>query len=65
MARPSSLHRLGMFLVGALSALRASILAFVQILGGMTGAAIIDALTPGKFRCRFEKVTRADGGFLP
>ncbi|TKA58512.1 hypothetical protein B0A53_00252 [Rhodotorula sp. CCFEE 5036] len=38
---------LGMFLVGALSALRASILAFVQILGGITGAAIIDALTPG------------------
>ncbi|GAA5950998.1 hypothetical protein JCM8115_005028 [Rhodotorula mucilaginosa] len=43
---------LGMFLVGALSALRASILAFVQILGGITGAAIIDALTPGTLNAR-------------
>jgi aquaporin related protein len=54
-----------MFLVGALSALRASILAFVQILGGITGAAIIDALTPGKFRYRFEIATLANGAFLP
>lgn len=36
-----------MLLVGALSPVRAAILAVVQILGAITGAAIIDALTPG------------------
>ncbi|GAA5868368.1 hypothetical protein JCM3774_003269 [Rhodotorula dairenensis] len=43
---------LGMFLIGALSPLRAAILTFVQILGGITGAAIIDALTPGTLNAR-------------
>jgi aquaporin related protein len=38
---------LGMALVGALSPTRAVLLSFVQILGGITGAAIIDAITPG------------------
>jgi aquaporin related protein len=38
---------LGMMLVGALTPVRAALLAFVQILGGITGAAIIDAITPG------------------
>lgn len=38
---------LGMMLVGALTPVRAGLLAFVQILGGITGAAIIDAITPG------------------
>jgi glycerol uptake facilitator-like aquaporin len=41
--------RLGMLLVGALSPVRAAILAVVQILGAITGAAIIQALTPGAF----------------
>lgn len=41
--------RLGMLLVGALSPVRAAILAVVQILGAITGAAIIQALTPGSF----------------
>lgn len=38
---------LGMALVGALTPTRAILLSIVQILGGITGAAIIDALTPG------------------
>lgn len=43
-------RRLGMLLVGALSPLRAAILAFVQLLGGIVGTAILDALTPGTSR---------------
>ncbi|GAA5868366.1 hypothetical protein JCM3774_003268 [Rhodotorula dairenensis] len=43
---------LGMLLVGALSPVRAAILAFVQILGAITGAAIIQALTPGTLNVR-------------
>jgi aquaporin related protein len=38
---------LGMALVGAVTPTRAALLSFVQVLGGITGAAIIDALTPG------------------
>ncbi|GAA5965208.1 hypothetical protein JCM8115_005396 [Rhodotorula mucilaginosa] len=43
---------LGMLLVGALSPLRAAILAFVQLLGGIVGTAILDALTPGTLNVR-------------
>ncbi|GAA5951002.1 hypothetical protein JCM8115_005029 [Rhodotorula mucilaginosa] len=43
---------LGMLLVGALSPVRAAILAVVQILGAITGAAIIQALTPGTLNVR-------------
>lgn len=53
--------RLGMLLVGALSPVRAAILAVVQILGAITGAAIIQALTPGPCltcrACRAAKCT--------
>lgn len=38
---------LGMVLVGALTPVRGALLTFVQVLGGITGAAIIDAITPG------------------
>ncbi|GFZ47397.1 Aquaporin-2 [Saitozyma sp. JCM 24511] len=38
---------LGMVLVGALTPLRGALLSFVQILGAITGAAIIQAVTPG------------------
>ncbi|GAA5975948.1 hypothetical protein JCM10908_005336 [Rhodotorula pacifica] len=43
---------LGMLLVGALSPVRAAILAVVQVLGAITGAAIIQALTPGTLNVR-------------
>ncbi|BGO90161.1 hypothetical protein NBRC10512_002554 [Rhodotorula toruloides] len=43
---------LGMFLVGAMSPVRAVILAFSQILGGITGAAITEALLPGNLMVR-------------
>uniref|UniRef100_A0A0K3CC24 BY PROTMAP: gi/647396238/emb/CDR38262.1/ RHTO0S03e07052g1_1 [Rhodosporidium toruloides] n=1 Tax=Rhodotorula toruloides TaxID=5286 RepID=A0A0K3CC24_RHOTO len=43
---------LGMFLVGAMSPVRAVILAFAQILGGITGAAITEALLPGNLMVR-------------
>ncbi|BGP30654.1 hypothetical protein JCM10296v2_002411 [Rhodotorula toruloides] len=43
---------LGMFLVGAMSPVRAVILAFAQILGGITGAAITEALLPGNSMVR-------------
>ncbi|KWU42127.1 aquaporin-like protein, partial [Rhodotorula sp. JG-1b] len=43
---------LGMLLVGALSPLRAAILAFVQLLGGIVGTALLDALTPGTLNVR-------------
>ncbi|WVQ85388.1 hypothetical protein IAT38_007553 [Cryptococcus sp. DSM 104549] len=39
---------LGMTLAGAITPLRGVLLSIAQILGGMTGAAIIDALVPGK-----------------
>jgi len=45
---------LGMALVGALTPVRAALLTFVQILGGITGAAIIDALTPGTLNVRTQ-----------
>jgi aquaporin related protein len=41
-----------MALVGALTPLRAILLTFAQILGGITGAAIIDAITPGTLNVR-------------
>ena len=37
----------GMMLVGALTPLRAALLTVAQILGGIVGAAIIQAITPG------------------
>ncbi|BGP30655.1 hypothetical protein JCM10296v2_002412 [Rhodotorula toruloides] len=43
---------LGMLLVGALSPLRAALLLFSQILGGITGAAVIQALLPGTLNVR-------------
>jgi aquaporin rerated protein, other eukaryote len=43
---------LGMALVGVLTPLRACLLAFVQILGGMTAAAIVQVLTPGPLNVR-------------
>jgi len=43
---------LGMVLVGALTPLRGALLTISQILGGITGAAIIDALTPGTLNVR-------------
>jgi len=43
---------LGMVLVGALSPLRGALLTFSQILGGITGAAIIQAITPGTLNVR-------------
>uniref|UniRef100_A0A0K3C7V8 BY PROTMAP: gi/472588445/gb/EMS25917.1/ water channel [Rhodosporidium toruloides NP11] gi/647396237/emb/CDR38261.1/ RHTO0S03e07030g1_1 [Rhodosporidium toruloides] n=1 Tax=Rhodotorula toruloides TaxID=5286 RepID=A0A0K3C7V8_RHOTO len=49
---------LGMLLVGALSPLRAALLVVSQILGGITGAAIIQALLPGTLNVR---TTLADG----
>ncbi|GAA5975952.1 hypothetical protein JCM10908_005337 [Rhodotorula pacifica] len=45
---------LGMLLVGALSPVRAVILAVVQFLGAITGAAILDALTPGTLNVRTQ-----------
>nr|ODN83871.1 hypothetical protein L203_05271 [Cryptococcus depauperatus CBS 7841] len=39
---------LGMVLAGCLTPLRGALLVFSQILGGMTGAAIINVLIPGK-----------------
>ncbi|KAI9635226.1 aquaporin-like protein, partial [Dioszegia hungarica] len=45
---------LGMMLVGALTPVRAALLAFVQVLGGITGAAIIDAITPGTLNVRTQ-----------
>lgn len=38
---------LGMVLVGALTPVRGALLTFSQILGGITGSAIIQAITPG------------------
>jgi len=43
---------LGMALVGVLTPVRACLLAFVQILGGMTAAAIVQVLTPGPLNVR-------------
>jgi len=43
---------LGMVLVGALTPLRGALLTVSQILGGITGAAIIQALTPGTLNVR-------------
>ncbi|KAK8865956.1 hypothetical protein IAR55_001105 [Kwoniella newhampshirensis] len=43
---------LGMVLVGALAPLRGALLTFSQILGGITGAAIIQAITPGTLNVR-------------
>ncbi|WWC66295.1 uncharacterized protein I206_100196 [Kwoniella pini CBS 10737] len=43
---------LGMVLVGALTPLRGILLTFSQILGGITGAAIIQAITPGTLNVR-------------
>ncbi|BGO90162.1 hypothetical protein NBRC10512_002555 [Rhodotorula toruloides] len=43
---------LGMLLVGALSPLRAALLVVSQILGGITGSAIIQALLPGTLNVR-------------
>ncbi|GAA5916986.1 hypothetical protein JCM6882_005083 [Rhodosporidiobolus microsporus] len=43
---------LGMLLVGALTPLRAALLTVAQILGGITGAAIIQALLPGTLNVR-------------
>ncbi|KAJ9115885.1 hypothetical protein QFC22_005028 [Naganishia vaughanmartiniae] len=48
----------GMALVGALTPLRACLLTVAQILGGMTGAAILDAITPGTLNVR----TQLSGG---
>lgn len=44
----------GMALVGALTPLRACLLTFAQILGGITGAAIVDAITPGTLNVRTQ-----------
>ncbi|GHJ90260.1 hypothetical protein NliqN6_6662 [Naganishia liquefaciens] len=49
---------LGMALVGALTPLRACLLTVSQILGGMTGAAIVDAISPGTLNVR----TQLSGG---
>jgi aquaporin related protein len=49
---------LGMALVGALTPLRACLLSFSQILGGITGAAIIQAITPGTLNVQ----TKLGGG---
>ncbi|KZP20407.1 aquaporin-like protein [Athelia psychrophila] len=43
---------LGMVLVGALTPLRGCLLTFSQILGGISGAAIIQAITPGTLNVR-------------
>ncbi|KAK4683844.1 hypothetical protein P7C73_g6376, partial [Tremellales sp. Uapishka_1] len=43
---------LGMVLVGALTPLRGALLTFSQILGGITGAAIIQAITPSTLNVR-------------
>jgi MIP family channel proteins len=43
---------LGMALVGVLTPLRACLLVVVQILGGMTAAGIVQALTPGPLNVR-------------
>ncbi|GFZ43569.1 Putative uncharacterized protein [Saitozyma sp. JCM 24511] len=43
---------LGMALVGVLTPLRACLLVVVQILGGMTAAAIVQVLTPGPLNVR-------------
>jgi aquaporin related protein len=43
---------LGMVLVGALTPLRGALLTLSQILGGITGAAIIQAITPGTLNVR-------------
>jgi len=45
---------LGMLLVGAITPLRAGLLTISQVLGGMTGAALIDALTPGTLNVRTQ-----------
>lgn len=45
---------LGMALVGALTPLRAALLSVSQILGGITGAAIIQAITPGTLNVRTQ-----------
>ncbi|KAI9635217.1 aquaporin-like protein, partial [Dioszegia hungarica] len=45
---------LGMVLVGALTPVRGALLTFVQVLGGITGAAIIDAITPGTLNIRTQ-----------
>ncbi|KAJ9108067.1 hypothetical protein QFC20_003636 [Naganishia adeliensis] len=42
----------GMVLVGALTPLRGALLTVSQILGGITGAAIVDAITPGTLNVR-------------
>ncbi|GAA6001372.1 uncharacterized protein JCM10292_007038 [Rhodotorula paludigena] len=43
---------LGMLLVGALTPLRAALLTISQILGGITGAALVQALLPGTLNVR-------------
>lgn len=45
---------LGMVLVGALTPLRGALLTVSQILGGITGAAIIQAITPGTLNVRTQ-----------
>ncbi|WVR05922.1 hypothetical protein IAU60_002948 [Kwoniella sp. DSM 27419] len=45
---------LGMVLVGALTPLRGALLTFSQILGGITGSAIIQAVTPGTLNVRTQ-----------
>ncbi|KAJ9108594.1 hypothetical protein QFC19_002310 [Naganishia cerealis] len=45
---------LGMALVGALTPLRACLLTFAQLLGGITGAALVQALTPGTLNVRTQ-----------
>ncbi|ORX35963.1 aquaporin-like protein [Kockovaella imperatae] len=58
---------LGMALVGALTPFRAALLTFAQILGGITGSAIIQALTPGTLNVRTQladSVSVARGLFI-
>ncbi|EIW72441.1 hypothetical protein TREMEDRAFT_16454, partial [Tremella mesenterica DSM 1558] len=43
---------LGMVLVGSITPVRGVLLSFSQILGGITGAAIIQAITPGTLNVR-------------
>jgi len=45
---------LGMVLVGALTPVRGALLTFSQILGGITGSAIIQAITPGTLNVRTQ-----------
>lgn len=43
-----------MFLVGVLTPMRAALLTVAQILGGITGSAIIQALLPGTLNVRTQ-----------